>query len=136
MTTFLFVVFCVFIYVFFKENEKNKTINQLVKSGFNPSKTFKKSNPVVVIDTSRKEIAFIKSGYLFIVTKQIPFNNILKWEIDLLTDGKYINFIGLASSVFLYVYTKDIEEPIIRVVCPSKEYGKLISATLEALRST
>ncbi len=43
MTTFLwiilFIVFGVFIYVLIKENEKNKSINQLVKSGFNPTMT-------------------------------------------------------------------------------------------------
>lgn len=130
MEWFWLIVVALFVWLIvvgIKRSKKAKANLETLKQDFSVDKLYDTTSPMVVIDNTRKELAFVCVNSV----KRVAIADVMNWQHKWVEKSR--NGYLSTSNHTLDITIRSMETPLIKVSCPNKAVGENLNATLNVV---
>lgn len=115
------------VVVFNKRMKKAKANLEALKQDFSVDKLYNTTSPMVAIDNTKRELAFVDVNSV----KRVPIADVMNWQHKWVEKSR--NGYLSTSNHTLDINIRSMDTPLIKVSCPNKAVGENLNATLNVV---
>lgn len=110
-----------------KRMKKAKANLEALKQDFSIDKLYDTTAPMVAIDNTKRELAFVNVDSV----KRVPIADVMNWQHKWVEKSR--NGYLSTSNHTIDINIRSMDTPLIKVSCPNKTVGENLNATLNVV---